>query len=428
MKALPTRTGSFRTAKGDILANVYEIHPAVVAIGGVRSGSSRIQPGQILIRNQALKQRAPSGSEWMHYQDLYSALRGMVHALRSGGAQPDVRNGELQELEILPELLRRCSRLLFSTAAYSRFAEEAAAEGVEYIVETLQHRRESSLVTAYLDALRGMQPQDTLGRRNPAAGAMALGGAIHQLAKREQGLLMIMGLLNTRVYRISELIYAVHDTYESLLESVGGRNLSQVSDQAVFFRISHKATYRRAEARRAVNLLESYITDFDRIVTLPQIRNAARMRNDLVGMRPHLRILSDHWDTQAAQMVKQFAAVIRQGILWFMVRHYIETELRAPISWMLGDRDRERKIIRKATRTPKHVLIEAVPPNDSERCQAILGGMGACLERLRLCSDDLMKQKIKQFSLIQMGIALNCARHNQWAEAESRLDLITSKL
>lgn len=429
MISLTTKQGLFRTSKGPISARVHVIHPSVVIVGSVLSGSSGMSPGQILIRNRALKKRSKNEAEWMRYVDVYSALRGMVHATRDGGAQPNVRDGEMQEFVVLPDVLRRCSRLLFSSATFDHFLEEASQEGIEYVVATLQHRHVDALVSAYLDTLRGIQQKDSRGRKNAPAAAMALGGAIQQMNKREQGLRLIMKFLNGRVYRMTEVIYSVIDTYELLLEAMGGRKKEDwLSERAIFVRIANRETYQRHAVASVSECLERHIVAFRGMLAFPHVTNAICVRKNLMGMRSHLRILANHWDTESARILQSYIVALRRDILRFLARHELEIEIHAPISWTLGDRARARKIIRKAVHAPSHTEVDTVGSEDELRFAVIRQRMGSFFSRIRDCDEHLLDPVIRQYTLQQMVIAMRCADQGAWSEAESRVESIAHQL
>jgi hypothetical protein len=415
------RTGLFATKDGAISATVQELHPSVCIVVCIHSGSDRVKPGSILIRNGELKKRSKVGAEWANYPDLYSALRGMVAALRRGGAQPDVTDGELQEQTMHPQTLRRCAQLVFSEAIESEYMRRASALGIEFIIGSLRKRRAEPLTFAYLDTLRGVQNHDVNGRYNPGAAAMALGGAIHQIDLRQVDLRYIMKMLDLRVARMVDLIKDIVDSYEALLVLVGGRELSRPSDEALFLRISEQQTYSKDEATEAIGELESFIQLFKGITVLPHARNARYMQTDLERMRIGIRTLAKGWNERVAADLHARILKLRQGVLWFLAFHALQI-LRAKLSWTLKDISREARIVELAVNGATHEDAMNVSFVEAERRLGVIHEeMCRYARRLRKCSDTLLSKRIGGATRLNVDKAIRFAEAKNWKDAKKSL-------
>lgn len=418
---LPLRRSIFRTKQGSISAMVREIHPSVCILESVIRGPDSIAPGSFLARNFNLGRRSKGSIEWMVFPDIYTYMRGTVSALRNGGAQPDVTDGDLQELVANPQTLRQCAGFVFSEATESEYMNRASQIGIDFVIETNKHRQNEPLTFAYLDTLRGVQLADSKGRRNPAAAAMALGGAIHRMHVRDVDLRLIMSRLNIRVFRTASVIYSTIDMYESLLASIGGRDPRTFSKDAVLMHVANHETYHKAEARLATLVLEEHIANFGRVVALPYLQNARHMQSDLIGMRPHLQVLSKHWDTESAEMMRRFLKVLRQGILWFLAHHRLEIEILAPLSWALTDVARRAKIVRKAVHGAMNEEFDIEEEADKIKFSAILQRMYSYRRLLERCSDTVLKQRIKGVVIGYVTDAIQFAEQGDWRETKASL-------
>lgn len=421
MLQLIPRTGLFRTKDGAISADVHEIHRSILIVTCVRSGSERIKPGNILVHNSELKRRSKINAEWLVYKDIYSALRGIVSALRRAGAQPDVTDGDLQELALHPETLRRCSALLFSEAVESEFERRAADLGVEFVIGTLKKRRVQSLTFAHLDALRGVQIKDVNGRHNPGAAAMAFGGAIHQMNIRHVDIRFIMGRLNARVGRIVYYIYATNDAYEDLLAILGGRDLRSPSAQATFLRFSESETWTPTEARKIVTQIGKEMDVFCEIAALPFARNVQHVIKDLREMQKDAVVLTRRKEHTYLVDFHRRVLRLRQGILWHLALHRLEL-IRAKLSWTLKDISREARIVQLAVNGATHEDAMGVSLAEGERRLGVIQDELCVYARhLRKCPDTLLSQRIGGIVRSNIDMAIRFGEAKNWGLAKKSL-------
>jgi hypothetical protein len=425
MIQLVSQTQLFRTKNGAVSARVQRLHPSVYIVERVLSGSNTVKSGSLLIRNTELKRRSKVQAEWANYSDLYSVLRGMVSALRRGGAQPDVKDGELQELVANPQTLRRCVGLIFSEALECREICQAVQKEIEFTLGTLRNRRVDSLTFAYLDTVRGTRIYDANNRHNPGAAAMALGGAIQQMDTRHIDLRFIMSRLNIRVGRIVDFVYEVVALHEMLLMLVGGRDVKMPSDQESFLRVSDPQAYERPEAERALHQLDSLIPQFCQLVVSPYARNAEHMLADLRGMRIDLSVLAARWNEHYAKDLRERSLRVRQGILWFLARHRLEL-ICAKLSWLLKDVARGIRIVRLAVNGACHESIVLSPQEMERRFGFLVEEMNEYARSLRRCQDHLLIHRVGGIVRAHVDDAIGFAESNDWKEAKKSLDLAAS--
>lgn len=409
---------------GPIHTGAARIHPSVFI---TTADAGEVSRGSVLIHNQALGKRTRGSVEWQLYPDIYAALRGMVHALRGGGAQPDVYDGELQELARYPQILRQCVRLLFSTATEDEFLQSAAYEGVEYLIRSLDASQNESELFARAHLLRGMKLTDALERRNPGAAAMTIGGAIHRIQERDIGLRLIMGRLNVRVLRIVQAIHEATDAYEALLKLFGGPR-RQYSESSLFIKLNNRQCYSPALARRALKELDASIVSLRRIVALPHLRNARNTISDLTGMRVAVERLTHGWHQESGQIIEGWIDVIRQAILWFRVSHALQVDVYAPLSWALEDIRRNAKVVRRAVNAPRLPLEEILRDEDRARLNVIGGNLTVFRNRVSRCSDTRLQHRIKAPVLMRVDEAIEFAASGEWNSVKEQLRLAAGLL
>lgn len=422
LDAVSKRSFALRCGTSQVAA--LGVHPSVFI--AVRA-SSLIPRGSVLIHNGELKRRTKGEYGWQLYPDIYSALRGMVHALRSGGAQPDVTDGELQELALSPKILRRCVPLLFSSATESDFVANAAKEGAEYLIESYQQRRNPNLMLARARMLRGMQLEDVLGRKNPGAAAMSLGGAIHQLHAREVGLRIIMQRMNMRVIRIAKAIHEAVDTYADLLALFGGAR-REYTEKALFIRLNNRQYYSRKVARDALKAIDVMIARLGSIYALPFIHNASHTIRDLTAMRESVLELQHEYNEAAGNQIETWNLVIRQAILWFRVLHAHQTEIYAPLSWVMEDVERRARIARKAMGDHRVSFLDILNDEDRARFKVLLERLYSFRKRIASCSDAQLTRRIRSPVLMCYDRGISAGEDGYWLDAKRILSEVSGLL
>lgn len=407
----------FLTKSGAEYLACRGIHPSVyIAL----SDGRRIHRGEWLIYNHELEKRTKQATSWMVYGGAYAALRGMVHALRAGGAQPDVTNGELQELALHPRILRKCVPILFSSATQSEYIKSATEAGADFLITSLQDRRNSDLLFERVNALRGMKLEDALGKRNPGAAAMNVGGAIQRVQDRDVGLRVIMSRLNMRVIQIGEMIQQAVDAYDDLLALLGGAK-REYSERATVIRAVNRQFYSERLAGLAADQIVEIIHRMESIIALPSLKNAQHTAQDLRGMHHCLKRLSKGWDASSVNLMEGWIDLIRQAILWFRALHVLETEIYAPLSWVLGDIARNAKIVRRVVHDPQVTLEDTISVEDQTRLLVIEQRMMKYRQRVLKSSDSRLRQHIKAPVLRCVDEALLYAGSRDWIETKKQL-------
>lgn len=400
-------TANVLTSKGECSGTFQVLGPNVhIAVRG-RSGH-RMEPvksGEILIH---------LGDAWRCYKDLYSPQRAFLHMKRGSGVVGAV-NGDIQEFLADINILREYTRWLFDPASCGTAFSQRAEQFMTYVEGSMTPRKLPALRRALHDFTRGTQTHDTLGRRNPAAAAMAIGGAIGRLGDRCNDIQTIMSVMSGRQFQVYRERMRILQIYNSLLQDLGGKTGQENSVFSCFLNTPNAKT-RQAMLKKA----KQFAGHFASIRAEPFATNARYVESDLSG------IVGKAMTGVGTSAFFQEFAKLRQAILWIRILDAIQTKLIMPLSMVLADARRERTALRKAVGGDACDMPVSFA-GDQERLSIILNRMNEVIPKIARSADGSLNASPKGNVLAYLEEAKRfAAEEDDWPSALENLELAAS--
>jgi hypothetical protein len=302
------------------------------------------EQGTIFVPNRALTARSPNRTTHLAFPGgLYDAFRSYGHVTRNGGIASALPTGEARSIQEHVGQLVRHARALQAMGLLTTRERNALHEELALLIRSYERVRNEEKVTARALFARANELRDIRGRRNPMAAAMAAGGSITHLKARLAALRSIHDRINARATDVFDAIEAHMGLFREFrrelqprLEDGNGRSASPAGLLMLLSEPGHGP----GAPKRLMNLLRQFIAAFENVHALPFVKKANAVN---CWLRHALHELERDADLGA---IRGDFERIRHIIAWVFVRHGIETEIIAPLSYLLAERKARGRIAR----------------------------------------------------------------------------------
>ncbi len=383
-----------KTTKGRV-DGMFQIVDDERVIVLVKGGNDLYPLGTVFVHNWELRLRSSNGAEWSAIpRGLYDVWCAELHIRLKAGVARDAKNGELQVLFNGTRDARDYVHTMLDSAALPKDEASDCRQKFGAVVGGLGRVRDVQKRIAFVDFLRALQSTDSLGRRNPAAAALAAGQGIGRIQRREQNVRRILRYVGQRSVRVHAAIMETVRSYEVLLDFLGGRHLARPQTKPVLWHfIHHPSPSGRDEA---IDVLMRQRLVFNLICAEPFRKNALWMREDI---KQALRMLHSPLIVTSIGglgLLQERFLKMRQGIAWALALHMLEMEIRTPLSLLLEEIRLGVRAERKAVGDPDHTRIIIGRADAPERFAVLIGRIEDFISRVGRCSDTLLVTKVKE--------------------------------
>jgi hypothetical protein len=385
----------------------------------VKGGAGLYPLGTVFVHNGELRRQSSNGAEWTAFpRGLYDEWCAEMHIRQQAGVTP-AKNGELQMLFNGTRDARDYVRTILDSAVLSDDEASECRQSFSTVVSGLGRARDVQKRIAHVDLARALQPIDSLGRRNPAAAALAAGQGIGRLQRREENVRRILRYVGQRSIRVHAAIMETVRSYEALLDCLGGRRPARPPSNAVLWSFVHRPSPSGRD--EAVDVLLRHRLIFNLICAEPFRKNALWMREDI---KQALRMLNSPLIVTSIGgmgLLQERFLKMRQGIAWALALHALEMEIRTPLGLLLGEIRLGVRAQRKAVGAPDRTHVAIGRADAPERFAVLIGRIEDFRSRVERCSDTLLATKVKEPLLAHIDEALVFVEQDDWLEVKNQL-------
>lgn len=348
-----------------------------------------------------------------------------MHALRNGGMRRSVKDGDVQEMMVDIELCREFISSIFNESWDDADFAKSVNTHLPFVFESLRRRKDAHLARALELLLRGSQPEDSSGRRNKGASAMAIGATVHHLHARKLNVEQILPRLNVRAFRIMRTILENVNAYRRLhawMDITSSANeWGSLCEQSTFRQVQISLLLERLRAERRI---------FKSMYADPFRHNALFVCSDLSAIEGEIARLSNGWHAGAVQMIKSYLLRLQQGTRWALDRHDLEMGIRAPLSVVLNDIRRQARTVRMAVHDSSVEKEDVISADDVQRLNAIVHRIERFRNIVRLRPDRCLRKPVRSNVLMHLNMALRYASEHcpDWDNMKEEIDSALSVL
>ncbi|MBE7525440.1 hypothetical protein HS096_03585 [candidate division WWE3 bacterium] len=418
-----------RTKRGPLKAKFLALDAErVLVLVKRREDGPSFLSGTVFVRNRELKKRTDNRVEYMAYEyGLYEAYRAGCHIDHQSGQLPTVRDGELQEIYDDIRTARAYVRAMLSAGALT--AEDAVAfkTTLQHLTRLLNAKRNPWKQGAETHFLRALRQKDKLGRMNIPAAAMAGGGGIGNLLKREDEVRSILRVVSARTVRVFRVIQHIKTVYEELRGLLGRRGLLRL------IAAPHAGT---GAMKRTIDILNEQARRFDAILETPFRMNARFTAEDLreasriafriaaAERRPHgmkHKIASTGQERDGAAMRQELNGIydrLQKGIAWIFAQYALELEIISPLSFLMESLRRSERYRRRSHGSGGRkwlVMTHALAP---EAFDVMLRRMREYRDKVATMDDRTLRYPVQDTLLSKLDAAIAAAREDDWMLAK----------
>ncbi len=378
-------------------------------------------PGAIFRPNRQLAKRTKDASTHIIYEDLYAAERGAKHAVVNYGARTKGKYTEIEDLETTVKTLREYVLFLLAQGPHFEHVLRDLSLGMDQLIAEYSWKIDDFKKKATVDMIRGLLERDSLGRRNPSASAMAMGGAIWNLLEREEAVQWLDMHMDMRAVQTERLIAAHISLYQKLWDLIG-------KDSAIKALVES-----RYDETRPTRFKISQIHDQMQNVRLrPFVKNAKHTVHDMAEV---LDLLSrtTHYPHEEQKRIDALKR-LKEGVRWVFVLDALQRGIIFPLSYLIDDLLRAERAKRKRTGQkdkPRYVPISSkmAPEKFADLSERIY----EFREKLKKCVDEIEGEKIlehpvKDAVLALLGLAQVHLAEDDWRKVKTDLDAIAQIL
>jgi hypothetical protein len=394
-----------------------------------------IDPGHTLVLVRGAKGMCPTGatlcrhgSKWHVFMGgLFDADRGSLHQQQSFSA---VNDGELEQLFTGCAQTRDWVSHVLNPAIISGRGSFDCRRAFGAVVSGLGRANHPEKRRAFFDLLRGLKEIDSLGRKNPPAAAMATGAGLGWLMKRQKNVTRMLGYMNTHSFRIHLAISEIDETFANLFDYLGGLRESR---KPHFRPRIWEVVRQPSEPTRMLALatLADQVETFKHVHALPYRKMAFHLRKELteaydLAASPTLLTSHEEMDLLRTTLVR-----MRQGVGWAFVLHFLEMEIRTPLSMLFGEVGLGVRAYRKAVNDFDRTEIVVDDEGTPEQFALVTKRIGDFKRRVRRCPDEALFHQIKGGDggmVRRLKEVEGLIAHNSWTEAKEHLKEIAEML
>jgi len=374
-------TGSIRTRTGPIRAPFVKVDGTNVLV--LTEKHAAFRSGTVFVPNRELARVSPRHTTHMAFEEgLYDAFRSGSHVIRRNGMRPGSKRGELQNIREDVATARSFVRCLLASGLLTKKEEDAARLALRDLIVRYGLARNEHKI-AGRDALhRSIDFKDRLGRKNPSAAGFVTGSGIKHLLERGGELGFISIAVDRRTVMVWQAIEAHMEIYEDFRRELRPAGVQRPGMLETLLTSPNPiAVFQRTEY-----MLGQFLTSFSQISAQPFRKNAYRVSQDL---EEAIRLANAGGVVALrAQYLK-----LRRGITWVFAQHYLETEVIAPLSFLMDSLTREEH--RKMRGSGKKQAVRIVYAMDPPRFKRIMNAFMEFEARLQKCSDEGLAHPIK---------------------------------
>jgi hypothetical protein len=381
--------------------------------------TTKFRLGTVFVPNGSLRGYSPNHTtHTAHRGGLYDAFRSVEHMIRRTGTQSGTGAGEYDILKLdADQLVHRANALL----SYGQLTPEDVTDLQERhngLIERFDRKRNEELVVARERFIRSAQITDVLDRHNPMAAAMATGGGINRLHRRQRQMVQMCLRLNHWKEEIYVAIKAHMDLYDELRRALMPGSTKHKPGELV--ELLHQDRCSQTTRLSLDKILREFGRAFGYVNVLPFYRNAQYMSKDLFDAADLA------CDGKFEELAKLFGK-LRNSFTWVYAQNALEFEVIAPLSYLIeemrmNERIRRRSLAAKPGR--KIVVIRRMAP---ERFGRIESALKAFDGKLALCSDAGLVKPVKEDVIGFVALAFKEMKKDNWGSAKQCL-IIASDL
>ncbi len=399
--------------------------------GPQRGTFQEIDPNRLLIRVAGKNEIPPGaavsrfGKKWhVCKHGLYDAWRQHLLIRRAGSAV----NGELESLLSKRYVISEYIDGLLHTALLSPDDIADCRTDFSNVVSSLGWANDPFKRTAFFNLLRGLQEQDSRGRMNRPAAAMAAGAGLGRLLERSDHVCRILRHIGFRTFELHRAIVFVERMYTSLFEAVGGHRIETPRVTPVLWQFALDPS--AAQRPSVIASVEGQLESFAHVYAEPFRNNAHHLRKDLNEALALLRDRSFLNSPQRQDALRVLFMRIREGSGWAIVLHCFEMEIRTPFSLLNADRKREARALKRASGDWEHSSPSPVVMSEQVRMEyaEIVRRVTDFGTRVDLCSDEYLTHPVKAEVLAHLEQSLEFARAEDWDEVDNEFEIVSGLL
>jgi hypothetical protein len=378
----------------------------------------RFPAGTVWISNKDIEVRTKGATTFVPYDDLFAAYRACSHTSNQYGV--DSKTAGTETADLARNI--NTSRKLVPFALRGRSLSECVRKGHdlllhEEVVELLQKRDERKRDAASL--LLGAKETlvaDALGRPNPGGSAMRIGGSIGMLLKRNDLVILLGDIIDSRAVVLHDYIDEFLRLSEALWAEIHeSEHLQSKGRLWRLFDLAEKGSKKNAmplERMRGLDALDSrdlgrasvvsilrfYRSAFAKVLTRPFCRNARRLIKDLDHAIEHCR-------SETLPELKRRLEIIQRGTRWAFALNYLHLMILAPLSTKIEAIRLERRDRMRGVPHSQRTTLAAELANESGRFVGIQRELDVFERKLRRCSDLDLVVPVKQRVETQIAAA-----------------------
>ncbi len=362
------------------------------------AGDKRYPAGTVFVPNRQLAEDSGDKVTHMAYTGgLYEAFRGGTHTVRRGGALPPPSPEDTSPCDEIHELqddiatARTYVGALIASGMLTPDEEKTLKIEQRRLAERYGAKRNAFKKKARGQMERGLNTQDSRGRRNPSAAAFASGGAIRNLLARQEQVRMIGSAVDRRTIHLYYAIEKHMELFQGLRAELKPGNLPGTLEALLRPACGARSFF------RAANILRELSLAFALVRALPFRTNAVLTEHGLLRAAE----CADRKDREGTLALYK---IIRRGIAWTFALHTLENTVLAPLSYLIEEH--------------RGKIVYAVAP---ARLSRIIAALHDFSGRLALCSDAWPKYPRKNAVAAYIQTAEQCIAVDDWLKAKEAL-------
>lgn len=370
-------------------------------------------PGVIFRPNRELAKRTDGASTHIIYSDAYEAERGAKHAVVNYGARAKGKHTESTELKLTVKTLREYVIFLLSQGPHFEHVLRDLSVGMDQLAVEYSWKVDDKKKQAAIDMIRGLLERDSLGRRNPSASAMAMGGAIWNLLEREEAVQWLDMHMDHRAVQTERLISAHLELYQKLWDLVG----KESAFKSLVESEPKQSLHTRLQLKQIHDQLEM-------VHLRPFAKNAKHTVRDLgevLYLLQHRGVSADDEKVKAEALRR-----LKEGIRWVFVLDALQRGIIFPLSFLIDELLRAERVKRRKTKIKGRVIITS--SMSPLKFDDLSGRLSEFERKLDKCQDDVLAHPVKNEVLSLLYLASAHIQEDDWRKVKTDLDAIAQIL